>query len=75
MERGVWKWIKIGQEGPLLSHLFFANDWSLFMQDSQDSLAILKEIIHDYENVLGQKINIHKSFVFFSLDWPGTDGK
>lgn len=64
--QGLWSGIQIGKHAPHLSHLFFADDYLLFMQDSDNTLETLLMVIEKYESVSGQKINIHKYEIFFS---------
>lgn len=42
-------WYINGKDAHLLSHLFFADDCLLFMQDTQDSPHVLHYVIHKYE--------------------------
>nr|AAY22445.1 bZIP-like protein [Gossypium hirsutum] len=56
----------MGKYGPPLSHLFFADDCLLFLKDSVESIPTLLHVLTTYEKVLGQKINVTKSSIFFA---------
>lgn len=62
---GSWRGIKVGRNDPYLSHVFFADDCLLFPQDSKESVSTLLNILHAYERVLGQQINVSKSSMLF----------
>ncbi|KAL6570167.1 hypothetical protein OROMI_014681 [Orobanche minor] len=44
-----------------ITHLAYADDILIFVNASKRSLHIYNKCIHHYENVSGQKVNIHKS--------------
>lgn len=50
---GNWKEIQMGSRAPILSHLFFADDCLLFLQDDGASDNNLNQILQDYESVFG----------------------
>lgn len=60
------KGIKIGKQGPTLSHLFFADDALFFFHASEDACRSINTLISRFCNISGQMINRQKSFVKFS---------
>ncbi|XP_010676995.1 uncharacterized protein LOC104892705 [Beta vulgaris subsp. vulgaris] len=62
--------IKIGKQGPTVSHLFFADDALFFFRATPAICATLNTIITRFCSVSGQMINHTKSFVKFSPNIP-----
>ena len=60
------KGIKIGKQGPTLSHLFFADDALFFFHASEEACRSINTLISRFCNISGQMINRQKSFVKFS---------
>lgn len=58
--------MKASWNGPGLNHLFFADDLLLFVEAREDQLMCLKEGLDIFCSCLGQRINFHKSSIFFS---------
>ena len=56
------KGIRIGKEEVKFS--LFADDMILYIENPKDSTRKLLELISEYSNVTGYKINTQKSFVF-----------
>ena len=56
------KGIQIGKEEVKLS--LFADDMSLYIENSKDSTRKLLELINEYSKVAGYKINTQKSLAF-----------
>ena len=56
------KVIKIGKEEVKLS--LFADDMIIYIEKSKDSIRKLLELISEYSNVAGYKINTQKSLAF-----------
>jgi len=54
------------QNGPRISHLFFADDTLLFCRASMGDLEVILCILEMYELASGQKLNREKTTVFFS---------
>ncbi|GAA0146507.1 hypothetical protein LIER_06441 [Lithospermum erythrorhizon] len=64
--RGEWNEIRIGRNGPMLSHLFFADDSLLFARASIEKCCVIKEVLHRYEQGSRQRVNFAKSAISFS---------
>ncbi|PKA53799.1 Putative ribonuclease H protein [Apostasia shenzhenica] len=58
--------IRISSNGPLLSHLFFADDIVIFAPATHKAATVIKRILHSYCEVSGQRINRAKSSILFS---------
>ena len=56
------KGIQIGKEEVKLS--LFADDMILYIETLKDSIRKLLELMHEYSNVSGYKINTQKSLAF-----------
>lgn len=55
------------------THLFFANDALLFNTATQAELYTIMNILNDFSNASGQRINLLKSGVVFSIDILGEE--
>ncbi|KAK0584046.1 hypothetical protein LWI29_006910 [Acer saccharum] len=58
--------IQCSRGGPLISHMFFADDSILFSRASWECSLSIREILHVYACGSGQEINLQKSKVTFS---------
>lgn len=65
-DAGRFHGISICRGAPSVSHLFFADDSLLFTRASLDDAEVIKAILHTYEGLSGQKINIEKCEISFS---------
>ncbi|CAN1125969.1 LINE-1 reverse transcriptase homolog [Linum perenne] len=61
-----WKPIKIGRNGPLLSHLFFADDLILFGEATELQGDVVMDCLQTFCSASGQLVSHEKSVVFFS---------
>ena len=66
------KGIQIGKEEVKLSLL--ADDMILYIENPKDSTRKLLELINEYSNVAGYKINTQKSFAFLYTNNEKTEG-
>ena len=58
--------MKIANEAPSLSHLFFADDSLIFCRAKATEATQLMKVLNVYGRASGQLINKEKSSVFFS---------
>lgn len=66
--QALWNGIKMGYQGPTITHLLFADDCLLFTKlDSQNVRTIL-HILWEYVRISGQKINLLKSRAYCSAN-------
>lgn len=66
LSKGSWKPINLSRSGPLLSHLFFADDVVIFCRADEQHGKILKEILNDFCELSGHKVNLRKTNILFS---------
>ena len=60
--------IRCSRGGPLISHMFFADDSIIFSRASRDCSLSIREILHVYACGSVQEINLQKSKVTFSTN-------
>jgi len=65
-KRGVIFGVPTSPRGSRLSHLFFADDSLLFCKANSVEWRQLLRILGTYEAGSGQKLNLHKTSIFFS---------
>nr|XP_027095950.1 uncharacterized protein LOC113715848 [Coffea arabica] len=58
--------LRISRQGPIISHLFFADDSLIFCKANMKQASEIMKILKIYEETSGQLINLDKSSVFFS---------
>ena len=56
--------LKVGREGPLLTHLFYADDALIMGEWSRNNIEKMARILRIFYMCSGLKINIHKSSLF-----------
>ena len=66
MWEGKWKSISLGSNGPLISHLFFADALMLFAKTSKEQLTTIEDVLLRFCDSSGQKISKQKSLVYLS---------
>lgn len=67
---GLMRGIRVFQNNPRINHLFFTNDSLLFIRNKKGDAELVQTILRDFERVSGQKINLSKPSLFFSLNKP-----
>ncbi|KAA3481478.1 Retrovirus-related Pol polyprotein LINE-1 [Gossypium australe] len=65
-EVSIWDPIRLSRSGPLVSHLFFADDLVIFCKAQIDQARFLESIISLFCEISGHKISVKKSNIFFS---------
>ena len=60
-----WKAIKASRNGPVFSHLFFADALLFCAEVSVSSCLSIAKVLEDFCYHSGQKVNLSKSMVFF----------
>jgi hypothetical protein len=58
--------VRFGSRGPTITHLLFVDECVVFLEASPGNLEALKRVLEKYEESWGQKVNMQKSFIFFS---------
>ncbi|GKV47542.1 hypothetical protein SLEP1_g54439 [Rubroshorea leprosula] len=61
MEKGIYKGVKVGNEGVMVSHLQFADDMVFFGEALEDNIRVVKTIMRIFKLASGLKINFEKS--------------
>lgn len=57
---------QINKRCPVITHLFFADDSLIFFKATDKEANSIKGILEEYEQVMGQRINLEKSECMFS---------
>ena len=60
------KGLKINRQGPIITHIFFADDSLIFCKANMQQATEIMKVLKTYEVASGQMINFDKSAVFFS---------
>ncbi|KAL4340591.1 hypothetical protein GQ457_08G017500 [Hibiscus cannabinus] len=60
------KGIRASQNGPRITHLLYADDCLLFLKNSPREAYMMKDILSCYEYSLGHKMNVDKSYIYYS---------
>lgn len=66
ISEGVWKPIKLSNNGPPLFELFFVNDLLLFAKVNIQRMNIILDCLSPFYQALGQKVNTTKTKILFS---------
>lgn len=61
-----WKPVKLGRQGPSISHLFFADDLMLFSQADMAQVDVFMGCLRDFAAASGLTVSLHKSKFFIS---------
>lgn len=57
VDKGNWRGIKLGTSGPLLSHLFYADDFFLFTEAKEDQVQVVQRVLEEFCSVSGAKVD------------------
>ncbi|XP_061347266.1 uncharacterized protein LOC133292825 [Gastrolobium bilobum] len=63
---GLWNPFRVGNGGPRLSHISFADDLMLFMEATEEQIDVLLHCLHLFEEVSGQRLSVDNTSVYFS---------
>ncbi|GKU89448.1 hypothetical protein SLEP1_g3583 [Rubroshorea leprosula] len=63
VEKEIYKGVRVGNEGVMVSHLQFADDTVFFGEASEDNIRVVKTVLRIFELASGLKINFRKSHV------------
>ncbi|XP_075101807.1 uncharacterized protein LOC142177235 [Nicotiana tabacum] len=66
--QGEWHPINISRSDPKISHIFFADDLTLFATANQASCNTIMNTLNSFNLASGQKINLSKSKACFSAN-------
>ena len=66
-----WDMVKASRSGPGFSHLFFADDLLLFAKADRKNCDAIIEVLDNFCNLAGQKVNLLKSKILFSSNVAG----
>ena len=65
-EDNKWDMVRASRGGPSFSHVFFADDIMLFAKANSKNCNAIMEVLNNFCNLAGQKVNYCKSRIFFS---------
>jgi hypothetical protein len=66
VEEGKWKGIKVGKNGPMISHLMFADDLLLFGEATEEQMECVIDSLNNFCSMSGQEVSQDKTSVIFS---------
>ncbi|MCH81869.1 putative ribonuclease H protein [Trifolium medium] len=66
VQEGVWKPMRAGRNGPLISHLMFADDLILFAEASVEQLNVVLNTLGQFCQMSGQQVSHEKTSIMFS---------
>ncbi|OMO87284.1 reverse transcriptase [Corchorus capsularis] len=66
VEHKVWHPVKASRSGPMVSHLFFADDLMLFAEASEDQVNVITDVLDEFAKASGLRVSLEKSKLWFS---------
>lgn len=66
MDLILWKPFRLGQSRLNMPHLLFANDILLIARADYQNASTINQVLTEFGNISGLKINLAKSKIFFS---------
>nr|KYP61054.1 Retrovirus-related Pol polyprotein LINE-1 [Cajanus cajan] len=66
IDHRLWKPIQLSRNGPMISHLAFADDIVLFAEASLDQVEVIQGCLNVFCDSAGQKVSNEKTRIFFS---------
>ncbi|KAL0322482.1 UNVERIFIED_CONTAM: putative mitochondrial protein [Sesamum angustifolium] len=67
---GNLKGIKVSRSAPSISHLFYADDLTIFCRAEEEDAQTVRNCLKKFEQWSSQSTNIRKSFIHFSSNVP-----
>lgn len=61
-----WRPIRVSRGGPMISHLFFADDLLLFVEASCNQMRVIKDCLDKFCMFSGAKVSVEKTRLFCS---------
>ncbi|KAK9088519.1 hypothetical protein Scep_027601 [Stephania cephalantha] len=61
VEKNEWKGLKLRNDAPIISHIFFVDDMFLFTEASVEQAIVIKDILENFDLCSGQKVNKSKT--------------
>jgi uncharacterized protein YbaP (TraB family) len=57
VEEGKWEGIKVGKNGPMNSHLMFADDLLLFGEATEEQMECMINSLNNFCSMSGQEVS------------------
>uniref|UniRef100_A0A803PEE1 Reverse transcriptase domain-containing protein n=1 Tax=Cannabis sativa TaxID=3483 RepID=A0A803PEE1_CANSA len=67
-DRGWVHGCKVANSAPRISHMLFADDSYLYCKATIAEAVKIQELLHKFEMASGQKVNLNKSSIFYSVN-------
>lgn len=75
VEEGRWKGIRLSNQGPMITHLFFADDLVLIAEATPEQMREVKGCLDIFCAASRQRVSINKFEVFFSPTVTNNEAK
>lgn len=66
IDKGYWKPLRAGRNGPNVFHLMFADDLLLFGQATENQMHCVNFVLEKFCSMAEQQVSIEKTNIFFS---------